>query len=198
MPTPPSPYAARADEYIAAVGRIEHTDPADRALLQQWAATVNGPILDVGCGPGQWTEYLTAAGADIAGIDPVPEFIDRARADYPHFRFDVGRAEQLPVADRTLGGILAWYSLIHTPPEQIGAALAEFARCLRPDGRLALGFFTGTRQDRFAHAVQPAYRWPVDLLVSVLETAGFRVDHTETRSGRPDRDHGAILAARRA
>lgn len=56
---------------------------------------------------------------------------------------------------------------------------------------------TRFRSSSPAHAVQPAYRWPVDLLVSVLETTGFHVDHTETRSERPDRDHGAILATRR-
>lgn len=197
MPHPTNPYSTRVDEYIAAVGRIEHTDPADRALVSSWARGVDGPILDVGCGPGQWTDFLVGIGSEAEGLDPAPEFLERARRDYPDCRFHLGRAERLPSADGALGGVLAWYSLIHMPPEAIALALAEFARVLRPGGGLALGFFTGDRSDAFAHAVATAYRWPVDLLTEAVETAGFRVDHTESRWDRPDRAHAALLAVRR-
>ncbi len=46
-------------------------------------------------------------------------------------------------ASDSIGGVLAWYSLIHHEPSTIQRALGEFARVLRPGGGLLLGFFVG-------------------------------------------------------
>lgn len=127
----------------------------------------------------------------------MPEFVDIARAAHPKVRYRAGRAEDLGVPDRTLSGVLAWYSLIHTDPALIGDAFAEFARCVRPGGRLALGFFTGPVLDPFDHAVTTAWFWPVDQLRQRVEEAGFTVAHTETRTDPGARPHAAILATRR-
>ncbi|MDT7711983.1 MAG: hypothetical protein QOG46_672 [Pseudonocardiales bacterium] len=42
-----------------------------------------------------------------------------------------------------LGGIVAWYSIIHTPPEELPVVFAEFHRVLAPDGHLLLTFQVG-------------------------------------------------------
>lgn len=189
-------YAGRAQEYIEAVGRIEHVERADLDFVGRWAKRVNGRILDIGSGPGQWTEWLRRAGHAVEGVEPVREFVASARAAYPDSRYRVGRAESLPEADAVLGGILAWYSLIHVPPLEIDRALGEFARVVRPGGSLLLGFFAADQQSRFDHAVAPAYFWPVPLLAARLERAGFEVHETVYRPGRPERAHGAIVAER--
>ncbi len=191
-----SAYGARADEYIEAVGRIDHVAEADRALVETWACGIEGLLLDVGSGPGQWTHHLAGLGVDVEGVDPVPEFIEAALAAYPAGRYRLGRAENLGVEDGALGGVLAWYSLIHIDPERIDEPLAEFARCIRPGGSLALGFFTGPELAPFPHAIATAYHWPIDLLASRVEAAGFTVTHAESRPDRPGRTHGAMLATR--
>ncbi len=189
-------YGARADDYIEAVGRIDHVATADLTAVTSWARSIDGLILDVGCGPGQWTAHLAGLGLDVAGLDPTPQFVDRARAAHPGLTFWVGRAEQLGVVDSSVGGILAWYSLIHLQPELIGQALTECARVLRPGGGLALGFFTGADLAPFDHAVTTAHFWPVDLLCAEVTAAGFVVTHTESRTDRPGRTHALILALR--
>lgn len=189
-----SAYGARASEYVDLLGGIEHTAEPDRMLIERWARSLAGRVRDVGCGPGQWTSFLAGLGVDAVGVDPVPAFLESAQANYPGIQFRSGRAEALDAADAALGGVLAWYSLIHSPPDQIGTALSEFGRCLRIGGGLALGFFTGPRLEPFDHAVTTAYFWPVDLLAEEVEAAGFTVTHTETRTDRPGRTHGALLA----
>lgn len=189
-------YRHRAEEYIAKLGSIDATAEPDRALIRSWADEVRGRIIDVGCGPGQWTNDLRDAGADVEGVDPVPSFVDGARRRYPDVSFRLGRAEDLGVTDASVGGILAWYSLIHTEPEQIGVAFAEFARCLRPGGGLAVGFFEGELLAPFDHAVTTAYLWPVEALARVIEDAGFTVAATHTRTDPGSRPHGAIIARR--
>lgn len=190
-------YQARSTEYTDAVGRIDHVAAEDLDLVASWARGLNGLVLDVGCGPGQWTHFLTRLGVSAAGIDPVPEFVESARATYPGSSYRLGRAEDLGVAKGSLGGVLAWYSLIHTEPERIGGALDEIARCLRPGGGLAVGFFAGPKLRPFDHAVVTAYCWPIESMVATIEAAGFDVAHTESRTDRPARTHAAILAIRR-
>ena len=189
-------YAARAGEYIALLGSIEAAASEDRALVSSWAQGIDGLVVDVGCGPGQWTSFLHEAGVDVMGIDPVGAFIESARSAYPHADFRLGRAEDLDVPDASVGGVLAWYSLIHTEPELLDLALNEFARVLRPGGSLLLGFFVGAERAPFEHAVTPAYLWPVSLLAHAVERAGFVVTSTEERTDPGARPHGAITAQR--
>ena len=191
-------YAARAAEYISLFGSIEAAAEQDREYVLAWARNVNGRIIDVGCGPGQWTNYLHAGGVAVEGVDPVPEFIDHAQQRYPGVDYRTGHADRLDVEDASLGGLLAWYSLIHTDPDQIGAVLTEFARCIRTGGGLAIGFFEGAELAPFGHAVATAYFWPVDLLSQRLERAGFVVADVRTRTDPGTRPQGTITAQRDA
>ncbi len=189
-------YGARAQEYADRLGTVEAVAEADLTLVQGWARHVGGPIIDVGCGPGHWTHYVSGLGIDARGIDPVVELVDLARASHPAHDFRIGHAEDTGAGDGSIGGVLAWYSLIHAEPEWIGAALVEFRRILRPRGGLAVGFFEGPSLARFEHAIAPAWFWPMDLLVEEITAAGFTVTRTETRTDQGARRHGAILALR--
>ncbi len=190
-------YGARADEYIEAVGRIEHVANSDLALVREWALDCVGPLLDVGCGPGQWTHWLSEQGVQITGIDPVPEFIERARAAYPGQSYSPGRADSLGADAGSVGGVLAWYSLIHSDVSGVESALGEFARCVRPGGGLLLGFFAGDAHESFDHTVTTAYYWPVDFLASKVEGAGFEIAHAASAHRPGVRMHGEIIAVRR-
>lgn len=191
-------YAARAAEYSILFGSAEAATEHDRQLLLAWAQGTHGRIIDVGCGPGHWTSYLHDNGVDIEGIDPVPEFIDEARQRFPGVDYRIGHADRLETGDGSLGGVLAWYSLIHTAPDRIGGILDELARSIRPDGGLLTGFFEGAELAPFDHAVTTAYLWPVDLLASRVERAGFVVTDIHTRAGPGTRPQGVITARRDA
>lgn len=187
-------YSRRAAEYVEVVGRIEHAAEADRTAILAWGRSVDGPILDVGCGPGQWTNLLHEAGLDVEGLDPVEAFLEEARARYPAARFRLGRAETLGVPGGSLGGVLVWFSLIHTDPGVIDVALRELAGCLRAGGSLAIGFFDGPAREPFDHAVTTAYYWSVDALTEVVEGAGLTVTAAQTRHDPPARPQGLLIA----
>ncbi|MCA0217525.1 MAG: class I SAM-dependent methyltransferase [Propioniciclava sp.] len=189
-------YGARAAEYAEHLGVMEAVAAPDRELVLSWAQTLTGPVLDVGCGPGHWTAYLHEHNVEIVGIDPTPEFITHARTAHPGITFRDGQAERLDAPDGSLGGVLAWYSLIHSEPAAATAALVEFARALRPGGGLLLGFFEGPVFEPFDHAITTAYRWPIGELSALLQQAGFTVTETHTRTDPGVRPHGAIVATR--
>jgi SAM-dependent methyltransferase len=189
-------YGHRAAEYAEHLGSMASVHPSDVHLVTTWAASVEGPLLDAGCGPGHWTAHLAGQSIDVRGIDQVPAFVDHARSTYAEVPFTLGSIDALADSADTYGGVLAWYSLIHHEPSAIRRPLDEFARVLRPGGHLLVGFFLGDTLEPFDHAVVTAWRWPADLLAQELEAAGFDVIETHTRaaaSGTP-RPHGAIVA----
>ena len=189
-------YSARAAEYIEALGVVEAMHPSDAALIASWGAQVDGPALDIGCGPGHWTAFLADRGLDIRGVDLTPAFVEHARATYPNVRFATGSVEALDASDASLGSVLAWYSLILHTPDAIGPALDEIARALRPGGLLLVGFFEGAIVEPFDHAVTTAYRWPVAELGERLRASGFEIVETHTRTSPNTRPHAAIVARR--
>lgn len=191
-------YSARAAEYTAAVGTMDAVHPDDRQLVEQWARSVNGPVLDAGCGPGHWTAHLATLGIDVRGIDLTSAFIDLARSTHSGVRFDTGSIDRLDDPDGSLGGILSWFSTIHHDPARICVPLTEFARALRPGGSLLLGYFDAEADavEPFDHAVVRAYRWPARALEAAVERAGFEVIETHHRAGRGRRPVGSLLCIR--
>lgn len=191
-------YDRRSAEYAERLGTMVAVHPADRALVEHWADGVTGTVLDAGCGPGHWSDHLRRRGVDVRGIDLSPRFVEHARAEYPDVAFTLGSLEAIPEDSASLGGILAWYSLIHMEPSRLGTVLNEFARVLRPGGVLLLGFFDGPDATRFDHAVISARTWSVSGMARQLEAAGFDVVETHRRTGPGYRPHAAITALRRS
>jgi SAM-dependent methyltransferase len=190
-------YSSLSEQYIDVVegGRQEHED--DTALVRTYLTGLPGPVLDLGCGPGHWTAYLHSAGADVTGVDMVPEFIAHARATHPGPEFRLGSMTGVDAPEHSVAGILAWFSTIHLPPPGLDRALAAFRRLLRPAGMLVVGFFdSDDGVVGFDHKVITAYRWPVDTFAQHLAEAGFtevrRVQHQVPE--RPDRQYAAIAA----
>ncbi|OXM73767.1 MULTISPECIES: class I SAM-dependent DNA methyltransferase [Amycolatopsis] len=157
--------------------------PMDRAMLGVFAEHVladGGQVADVGCGPGRITIHLDSLGVPVFGIDLSPGMVAEARRRYPHLRFEIGAMAELDLPDDSLGGLLAWYSIIHTPPELLPSVFAEFARVLVPGGHLLMAFQVGDERKRveqaYGHAVSAdAYRLPPDRIADLLAQAGFSV-----------------------
>lgn len=187
-------YSARAAEYATLFGSVEQLEDADRRAIHRWALGLDGPILDAGCGPGHWTDYLQRQGCQVGGLDLVPEFVRGARERFPTVDYAVASMRALPVRDGSLGGILAWYSLIHLPPEDVPGIFEEFSRVLRPDGRIMVGFFTGPRCEPFDHAITTAYYWPLEELADRCKDVGFIVEHSSVRRTPGVRAHGQLIA----
>ncbi|MFE1960116.1 hypothetical protein [Streptomyces sp. NPDC059479] len=58
----------------------------------------------------------------------------------------------LELPDGELGGIVAWYSTVHTPPELLPTVFAEFHSVLALGGHLLLAFKAGDRLRHLDHA----------------------------------------------
>lgn len=188
-------YDARSDEYIERFGSIEQMAQADRATIDTWQARVEGAILDAGSGPGLWSDAIARSGThDVVGIDASERFLASARRSYPHLGFARGDLAALPLRAQSVGGVLAWYSVIHTPPVALPRILREFARVLTPGGSLLLGYFDGPAGAAFDHKVTTAYYWDAEALGELLTPFGFIVECTSARQDPGVRRHGDLTA----
>ncbi|MEV0155523.1 class I SAM-dependent methyltransferase [Micromonospora sp. NPDC050686] len=188
-------YGSVAELYIGLFGTSQQVHADDLAFIERHLAGRPGTVLDLGCGPGHLTDFLRALGVDARGIDLVPEFIAHAQATHPSGSYQLGSMADLAVADHSVAGILAWYSLIHLPPQELDGVLAEFRRALAPAGTLVLGLFEGDEVAAFDHKVVTAYRWPLDEFSARLRRAGFTEVERLPRPGDGiHRPHAAVAA----
>ncbi|GIF46193.1 methyltransferase family protein [Asanoa ferruginea] len=178
--------------------------PELRAALARFADLVHdaggGPVLDAGCGPGHVTAHLHALGVDGFGVDLSPGMVDVARRDHPHLRFSVGSMTALDLADASVSGLLAFWSLVHVPDDAVPTIFAEFRRVLRPGGPLLVGFHagTGSRLKTEGYGGHPmkvyVHRRQPDQVAGWLRDAGFTV----IDEALPGIDPGILFARRPA
>lgn len=178
-------YDAVAHSYAELLRDELSHKPLDRRLLDTFADMVSegggARVLDAGCGPGRISGYLHGHGLTTIGIDVSPTMIDIARRDYPALEFDVGSILDVDLADGSVEGVLAWYSIIHTPPKLLTVVLAEFWRVLAPGGLLLLSFQVGDERVRleqaYGHVVAyDVYRLSPEKILNLLRKRGFRVE----------------------
>jgi SAM-dependent methyltransferase len=198
-------YDRVAEDYAALLADLLAASPYDRAVLGAFAEMVGdrGLVADVGCGPGRITGHLHELGLDVVGIDLSPGMLAVARRAHPHLAFGLGSLTALGVGDGTLAGVVAWYSIIHTPPAELPLVFAELHRVLAPGGRLVLAFQAGDERVHIEHAYGhdvsvDAYRLPPERIADLVTAAGGVVDAQLVRAPTADekRPQAYLLAHR--
>ena len=106
-------------------------------------------VLDVGCGDGARTLANLPAGS--IGLDVSRRSLDLARETVTGARLVQGDMLALPLADGSVDAITAYHAVFHVPRADHPTVYREFARVLRPGGRLLLtlpgGRFETVRRD---------------------------------------------------
>jgi ubiquinone/menaquinone biosynthesis C-methylase UbiE len=201
-------YDTVAGSYADLTRHLLDETPEERAVLLSFADMVRaqggGTVADVGCGTGRITAHLRQLGVDAFGIDLSPGMVAVARREYPGLTFDLGSMTDLTLPDASVAGLVAWYSLIHVPDDEIGPVLAHFQRVLRPGGVLLLGFHVGDQsqlktEGYGGHPMKVfVHRRQHDQMSAWLNEAGFSVETRRTLSSAESRLGGIILARRPA
>lgn len=140
----------------------------------------DGPVLDLGCGHGFWTNHMADRGMRVVGIEPEVDRVGEAAAA-AKAPVAAGDGAYLPFGDATLGLVWCIHVLHHLDdPVRV---LAEVRRVLRPGGHLVLA---ETVEDnpvvRVGRRVRPEWdgvpirsKFTAATLVGLVEEAGFSV-----------------------
>jgi SAM-dependent methyltransferase len=147
-----------------------------------------GPVLDVGCGRGEFLGLLRTAGIPASGIESNPVSVEACRRAGLEVEsgdvFDrlAGRAAG------TLGAVVAFQVVEHWPPEAIFRFLQEARRVLAPGGVLVAETVNADSLSALrAFYLDPTHVRPVpaQALAFLAEAAGFGDLRVEYRSPLP-------------
>jgi O-antigen chain-terminating methyltransferase len=156
-------------------GSREEIRARQRAYLDLFPA---GPVLDVGCGRGEFLELCRAAGVEARGVDTDPGMVVACR----EAGLDVEQADVLAhlgtLGDGTLGGVFCAQVIEHLPADAFVALVRLAHLKLRPGGVLlcetpnpaCLTVFSGAFYVDLTH-IKPIHP---EAGRFVLEAAGFR------------------------
>jgi SAM-dependent methyltransferase len=147
------------------------------------------------------------ASFNLNDLDRVPLDRERLRAfarlAFPDSKFQLGDLTSSDIADSSLAGIVARYSLIHVAPAQLTSVFGELFRVLRPRAPVLVSFFASsssvTHGLPFDHAVVTAHALFPETVVAQMQTVGFNSFEVSTRKPLDAErllDHGTILARR--
>ncbi len=125
------------NEYWQDETAIPDFDPTTLERKRRLAAAVQGMTagraLDLGCGRGQFTEFLRSLGWDACGVDISENAIDKAREAYPDRSFQpLGPDGAIPFEDSHFDVI--WSTEVIEHVFDVGAHLKEIHRVLRGGG----------------------------------------------------------------
>jgi len=172
--------------------------PLDRLLLKRFAQSMQGstdPICDIGCGPGETTRYLRDHGVEnIFGMDLSAGMVAQARHFNPDIEFRQGDMAALDAEDDSWAGIVAFYSIIHIPREDMVSVLREFKRVLKPGGLLFFTFHIGQNAifvDNWweKEVAINFFFFETDEMKGYLEAAGFEIEDLIIRYPYKDVEH---------
>lgn len=103
-------------------------------------------VLDVGCGGGIKTQYISAKGHDVTGIDFSEKMIEIAQRENPRVEFAVVDMYDIDKISETFDGIFAQAALLHIPKTRALEVLTKMKNKLNKDGLLYLAV-KGIRDD---------------------------------------------------
>ena len=126
-------YRLRSETYDRPLRLFPLEEPIVHRLLDSLPPSV---VLDAACGTGRHSVYLAERGHQVIGVDHSPEMLAKARKKLTRGDFREGGLTALPLDTGSVDAVVCALALVHLP--DIGGAIEEFARVIRPGGRVII------------------------------------------------------------
>lgn len=192
-------YEALADAYAASIDTKPHNAYYERPATISLLPEVQGQrVLDVGCGPGVYAEWLLSRGAEVVAVDASPRMVALARARTEGraavHQADVGS----PLSFLEAGDFdLVLAPLVMDYVQDWRATFRDFCRLLRSRGHLVISVthpffdFTYHQSERYFDTElvscewngfgvrpvrMPSYRRSLEETLNPLVEAGFQIE----------------------
>lgn len=194
-------YETLAESYASVIDTKPHNAMCERpAMLSLLPEVAGRRVLDAGCGPGVYAEWLVERDAEVFAFDASPKMVELARKR-------LGARAQVRAADLCAPLDFledASFDLVVSPlvldyVEDWAGPFAEFYRVLRPSGRFVFsvthpffGFRCSDAESYYETELvgfewkgfpgvrvhMPSYRRSLDSMLNPLADAGFTLERT--------------------
>lgn len=192
-------YDQLAEAYAAVVDIKPHNAYYDRPAVLSLLPEVNGKhVLDAGCGPGVYSEWLIQHGAHVIAVDASPRMVSLAQKRLGDTA-DVRQADLGQPLDflETASFDLVISPLVLDYIEDWHGVFGEFHRVLRTGGHLVFSighpfwdylyfktdnYFSTEQKEMVFHSISattriPVFRRPLQAIINPLLETGFALEH---------------------
>lgn len=191
-------YEKLADRYAQQVDAKPHNAYLERPATLSLLPDVHGKrVLDAGCGPGSYSEWLAKHGARVIALDASPKMVEHARSrlgDRAEVRLHDLRSPLDFLQDGSIDLVVA--ALVMDYVEDWLPVLREFRRVLRPSGALvfsvghpfieyvlrgSVDYFSTEKVEMWwkgwgEPVLMSSYRRPLGMMTEALYEAGFAIE----------------------
>lgn len=184
-----------AYNYLAKAYANEWANKPDKQLADSFISYLSpsAKILDVGCGPGQYSQYFYGCGFDVIGIDFSEEMIAIAREQCSGIDFVLQDMRELDFENNSFDALWVCSSFVHIPVEDSMKVLNEFGRVLKKPGILFINAIVGELPYRLETEEEIGgqfrgngryFQWypSASSFVELLNIASFSVECTSTKT----------------
>jgi ubiquinone/menaquinone biosynthesis C-methylase UbiE len=115
-------------------------DQTDIPFVDKFLSLINSNsrILDIGCGPGNFTKYIIDKGFHTEGIDLSENMLAIAKRKVTNSKFQIMDMRKLNYPKNSFDGLLVAYSLIHVSSDEIVDTLKGFSEVLKKGGKILI------------------------------------------------------------
>lgn len=168
-------------EYLALENRHRGSGQELKARQEPYLAffqDLPGPVLDLGCGRGEFLELLKEAGVRADGVDLNPEMVALAREKGLEARVGEGLSHLRSLPEASLGGLFLAQVIEHLELPRINGLLEAAFRALAPGGVILAETINPQSLVTFASALylDPTHLRPIhpEAARFLLESTGFK------------------------
>ncbi|MFB6208737.1 MAG: class I SAM-dependent methyltransferase [Candidatus Nanohaloarchaea archaeon] len=173
--------------------------PEPSTHLEEFAEMMpeEGIVLDAGCGAGLDSNYLSSRGFEVVGVDLSDKMLEVAERNFPDIEFRKKDLRELDFEKNSFDGVVASFSLIYIPKDDIPGIIQEFAKILAERGLLFLGLQKG--RSRETNVEDPATEGEVFMNImsekeiqDILGKCGFSIEKNMSENPKPARNLTSI------
>lgn len=171
-------YVAFEDQFRGSREEIKNRFSSYISLVEKAVTdTDNSPILDIGCGRGEWMELLSYQGFQASGIDINNAMVHQCQSLGLNAVLGEGLQYLRSLPDNSLAVVSSFHVIEHLPMQQLVFLIDEVLRVLRPGGTIILE--TPNPENLIVGAcnfyLDPTHRNPIPPATAqfILENRGF-------------------------
>lgn len=126
----PEDYEKRRNKNQIEEYQYQHWYPLISEAIQKYSK--DAVVLDLGCGPGEYTSKMAKYAKKVFGVDSAERMIEYAKKNYPEINFIKSNAESTPIEDKSVDVVFSFGLFEYVESKE--KLMKEISRVLKPGG----------------------------------------------------------------